>query len=241
MKLVSWNLNGLEDRFLDERTEAAMFQILLGAPIEKALLKDFKPNSPDLIVLQEVVERSYHAHIAPHLKAAGFSIFPPEIPERSYFEVVAVRGGKIDARYESFEYSEQGRGLTTINCDGFSVMTAHMESMKPGKHMRVEQAKNILETMKSTGPCIFVGDTNLRKAEWENLEHGDIKDAWTKIGAPETHRMTWYYDNYKSRFDRAWLHQLKLKSFETFGKDNISTINARPSDHLGLRVEFSLE
>ena len=241
MKLVSWNLNGLEDRNLDERSEAAMFQILLGAPIEQAVVKGFKPNSPDIILLQEVVERSYHAHVVPHLKAAGFAIFPPEIPERSYFEVVAVRGDKIDARYESFEDSDQGRGLTTIKCDGFTVMTAHMESMKAGKHMRVAQAKLILEEMQKQGPCIFAGDTNLRKAEWEKLDHGDVKDAWTEIGSPETHRMTWHYEQYKSRFDRAWLHQLDIQNFETFGKENIATINARPSDHLGLRVEFNLK
>ena len=239
MKLVSWNLNGLEDRYLDERTEAAMFQLLLGAPIEEAVEEGFKPNSPDIILLQEVVERSYHAHILPHLKAAGFSLFPSEIPERSYFEVMAIRGDKIEAKYEPFEYSEQGRGLTTILCDGFNVMTAHMESMKPGKHMRVEQAKYILDTMQER-PCIFAGDTNLRKVEWEKLDHGEVRDAWTEIGSPETHRMTWHYEQYKSRFDRAWLHKLNLKHFETFGKDNLPAINTRSSDHLGLRVEFGL-
>ena len=241
MKLVSWNLNGLEDKYLDERTEAAMFQILLGAPIEQVVAEGFKPNSPDIILLQEVVERSYHAHIVPHLKAAGFSVFPPEIPERSYFEVVAVRGDNINASYESFEYSEQGRGLTTLKLDNLNIMTAHLESMNPGKHMRVEQAKFILEAMQNAGPCIFAGDTNLRKEEWEKLEKGNAQDAWTITGSAEEHRITWQYEQQKSRFDRAWLHQLDIQNFETFGKENIATINARPSDHLGLRVEFSLK
>lgn len=241
MKLVSWNLNGLEDRSLDERTEAAMFQILLGAPIESAVLEGFKPNSPDIVVLQEVVERSYHAHVLPHLKAAGFSVFPQEPSERSYFEVVAVRSKKMDASYESFEYSEQGRGLTTLKLDNLTIMTAHLESMKPGKFMRVEQAKYILAEMQKNGPCLFAGDTNLRKAEWESLEKGKVLDAWNSVGSPETHRMTWHYENYKSRFDRAWTNQLNVLNFETFGKENIANINARPSDHLGLRVEFDLQ
>ena len=161
-----------------------MFQILLGAPIEEAVVEGFKPNSPDIVLLQEVVDRSYHAHVMPHLKAAGFSVFPQQLPERSYFEVVAIRADKLDADYEAFEYSEQGRGLTKLRCDDFNVMTAHMESMKPGKHMRVEQAKYILEIKQKNGPCIFAGDTNLRKAEWESLEHGDVKDAWAEIGSP---------------------------------------------------------
>ena len=239
MKLVSWNLNGLEDRNLDVRTESAMFQILLGAPIESAVVKGFIPNPPDIVVLQEVVERSYHAHIVPHLKAAGFSVFPKEPSERSYFEVVAVRNKKLDASYESFQYSEQGRGLTTLKLDGLTILTAHLESMKPGRFMRVEQAKFILEEMQKSGPCIFAGDTNLRKAEWESIEQGDIQDAWLSVGSTESHRITWQYENHKSRFDRIWTNQLNVLNFETFGKENIATINERPSDHLGLRIEFN--
>ncbi len=240
MKLVSWNLNGLEDYHLDERTEAAMLQILLGAQIEAAMIEGFKPNSPDIVVLQEVVERTYHAHVVPHLKAAGFLVFPPEPTERSYFEVVAIRSKKIDANYKSFEYGEQGRGLTTLKLDGLTVMTAHLESLKQGKAMRVEQAKFILSEMQKHGPCIFAGDTNLRKAEWESIEQDNIQDAWTSIGSPEPDQMTWHHENHKSRFDRAWTHQLDILNFETFGKEKITTINSRPSDHLGIRVEFSL-
>ena len=62
MKLSSWNLNGLEDLNMDMRTEAAMFQLLLGAPIESAFAEGFVANTPDIVLLQEVVERSYHAH-----------------------------------------------------------------------------------------------------------------------------------------------------------------------------------
>ena len=240
MKLVSWNLNGLEDHHLDERTEAAMFQILLGAPVEAAVVEGFKPNSPDIVVLQEVVECSYHAHVVPHFKAAGFTVFPPEPTERSYFEVIAIRNKTIDANYTPFEYSEQGRGLTTLTLDGLTVMTAHLESMKPSQSIRLEQAQFILDEMQKLESCIFAGDTNLRKEEWESLEHGNIQDAWNSSDSPEAHRITWQDQNRKSRFDRVWTHQLNTLNFETFGKENVATINERPSDHFGLRVEFSL-
>lgn len=239
MKLVSWNLNGLEDRHLDERTEAAMFQILLGAPVEAVMTKGFKPNSPDIILLQEVVERTYHAHVIPHLKAAGFSVFPPEPTERSYFEVVAIRDTKINASYTSFEYSEQGRGLTMLKLDGLTVMTSHLESLKQGESIRIAQTKFILAEMQKHGPCIFAGDTNLRKAEWESIVHGGIEDAWSYVGSPKKHQTTWLYENQKSRFDRVWTHQLKINNFETFGKEKIAPINERPSDHLALRIEFN--
>ena len=238
MKLISWNLNGLEDQSLDERTEAAMFEILLGAPVEKAFAEGFQPNSPDIVVLQEVVERSYHAHILPHLKAAGFSVFPQQPSVRSYFEMIAVRSEHMDASYAPFEYSEQGRGLTTLKLNDLTIMTSHLESMKPGKIMRLEQAKFILEKMQTLGPCLFAGDTNLRQTEWLSLDKGKVIDAWESIGSPEKHRTTWQYENHQSRFDRAWAHQLRIQNFETFGKDKVGQLDTRASDHLGLRIEF---
>lgn len=250
MKLITWNLNGLEDKHLDVRTEAAMFQILLGAPIEDAMVEGFKPNTPDIILLQEVVERTFHAHVKPHLSAAGFTIYPEEPSERSYFEVIAVRQPKtaqpeikhtpiIESSYQTFEYTDQGRGLSTITIDGLTIMTAHMESMKPGKSMRIDQAKSILEIMNQCStPCVFAGDTNLRKAEWESLNPDKVTDAWQSAGSPKKHRMTWERHPYKSRYDRVWMQGLTIKSFETFGTKQISAIKERPSDHRGIRVEF---
>jgi len=241
MKLITWNLNGLEDEHLDVRTEAAMFQILLGAPIEDAMVEGFKPNTPDIILLQEVVERTFHAHVKPHLSAAGFTLFPKEPTERSYFEVIAVRNPTpiIDSSYSTFDYTDQGRGLSTITIDGLTIMTAHMESMKPGKSMRIDQAKSILEQMNQCEtPCIFGGDTNLRKAEWETLNPDNVSDAWQASGSPEKHRITWEQHPHKSRYDRVWFQGLNITSFETFGTKQVNAIKKRPSDHRGIRIEF---
>jgi endonuclease/exonuclease/phosphatase family metal-dependent hydrolase len=241
MKLVSWNLNGLDDQYIDERTEAAMFQMLLGAPIEKAMQPDFKPNTPDVILLQEVVSRTYHAHISPHLKAAGFQIFPKRLGERSYFEVIAVRQPVIDYQYTAFSYTSQGRGLSTIILDDLSIMTAHMESQKPGKSMRLDQANEILTIMNdSKTPCLFAGDTNLRKSEWKSLSSEAVKDAWEAIGSPPEHKVTWKNEPYKARYDRIWIYKLNVDTFETFGNNKVASINQPSSDHLGLRLNFSL-
>jgi len=208
MKLVSWNLNGLEDKYLDERTEAAMFQILLGAPIEKALQQGFKPNTPDIVLLQEVVPRSYHAHIVPHLKAAGFHIFPESPTERSYFEVIAVKSPILETNYTTFDYTHQGRGLSSVIIDGLLILTAHMESQKPGKSMRIDQARQIFARMRMQPEAsIFAGDTNLRKSEWKSLQANsnkdEIKDAWISTGSPKKHKITWQRDTYKSSYGRV--------------------------------------
>ncbi len=245
MNLVTWNLNGLEDEHLDMRTEAAMFHLLLGAPIEKAMAPNFKPNMPDIVVLQEVVERTFHAHIVPHLTAAGFTLFPDTPTERSYFEVIATRHSVIETHYEKFSYSDQGRGLSTLSIEGLTVMTAHLESQKPGTSMRVDQATQILEKMnKHQGAIIFAGDTNLRKSEWQSLEtlSNDVKDAWEAAGSPKKHKTTWQMNQYKARYDRVWSKGLEnnntINNFETFGKEKVASINERSSDHLGIRVEF---
>ena len=249
MNLVTWNLNGLEDEHLDMRTEAAMFHLLLGAPIEKAMLPDFKPNMPDIVILQEVVERTFHAHIVPHLTAAGFTLFPDAPTERSYFEVIATRHPIINTHYEKFSYSDQGRGLSTLSIEGLTIMTAHLESQKPGASMRIDQAKQILETMNNhQGAIIFAGDTNLRESEWQSLESSlatkDVKDAWETTGSTKKHKTTWQMNQHKARYDRIWHQGLgsknRIKSFETFGKEKVAEINQRSSDHLGLRIIFDL-
>lgn len=240
MQLVSWNLNGLEDGHLDERTEAAMFQILLGAPIEKAMVAGFKPNMPDIIVLQEVVERSFHAHIKKHLKMAGFHLFPDAPTERSYFEIIASREAFEETQYQKFSWTNQGRGLSIGKLEsGLTIMTAHMESQKPGSLMRIDQAKEILTIMPEHSPCIFAGDTNLREEEWSSIEKGEVTDAWEVTGSPKAHKVTWQNKVYKARYDRVWTQGLTIDSFKTFGSNRIKTIKESSSDHKALRVSFS--
>ncbi len=241
MKAISWNLNGLEDEGLDMRTEAAMFQMLLGAPLEQAMQPGFKPNMPDIVMLQEVVDRTFTAHLVPHLKRAGFHLFPDAPGERSYFEVIATRLPILGASYTPFEYSGQGRGLSTVHIDGLTLMTAHMESQKPGKPMRIDQAKSIIEQMTCCKtPCLFAGDTNLRKKEWLSLDTGVIKDAWEAAGSAKLHKTTWQNKHHTARYDRAWTHGLNIKNFETFGKERVKGLQMRPSDHLAIRIEFEM-
>ncbi len=240
MNLVTWNLNGLEDEHLDVRTEAAIFHLLLGIPIEKAAITpNFKPNTPDIVVLQEVVERTFHAHITPHLKAAGFTIFPQKPSDRSYFEVIAVRHPILKSSYEKFSYTSQGRGLSTLSINGLTILTAHLESQKPGASMRMDQAENILDLMNNhSGNIIFAGDTNLRQSEWENLKPENVSDAWETSGSIKKHKTTWRNTPYKARYDRIWYKDLEIKKFETFGREKVTGIDQTPSDHYGIRVIF---
>ncbi|KAG1707730.1 tRNA U34 carboxymethyltransferase [Nymphon striatum] len=200
--------------------------------------KTIEGDAAPVRAVVEVVPRTFHAHVVPHLKAAGFTIYPDAPSERSYFEVIAVRSPIIESSYIPFSYTRQGRGLSKVCIDGLTILTAHMESEKEGASRRKDQAAWVLEHMNANEPCIFGGDTNLRKSEWEGLSPINVSDAWERTGSSKKHRITWEQNQFKARYDRVWAQGLNIKSFETIGTSHVPSIKERPSDHRGMKVEF---
>ena len=236
MHIVSWNLNGLEDRHLDERTEAAVFEILLGGDLESVLTSGVTPETPDVILLQEVIERTFTAHLATHLRQAGFTIAASEPTRRSYFEIAAVRGRPIlEAQSLPFPRTGQGRRLLKLDLGALTVFTAHLESLRAGAPVRIEQAAFVLDQLRSCERAVFAGDSNLRNAEWEGLDRHGVTDAWEAVGSPREHRATWG----NARYDRMWLRgPWTVSRFDTIGQTALPSIGEPPSDHLGLRVHL---
>lgn len=234
MDIVTWNLNGLEPKSRGPRTEAAMFTMLLGGLLEDIVETGPRRAPPAVVLLQEVVEPTYFAHLQPHLKAAGYTLFPTEIPARGYFEVIAVRAPILEARTVRFDATGMGRALNQVTLDGLTVFTAHLESLKPGRPLRMEQAQEVLDALaRIEGPALFGGDTNLREDEAAALSFPDgILDAWTSAGSPKRMRNTWG----RMRYDRFWLKGLACGAFETIGAADVPGIGEPPSDHLGLRI-----
>lgn len=239
IELVTWNLNGLDDDALDERTEVAMFTILLGAPPEVALAGGPPRPPPDLVLLQEVVDRSLRAHIAPHLRAAGYQLFPTEPPDRGYYEVIAVRGRAVlGADVLRFPRSGQGRALLRVRLPGLTVFTAHLESLSAGAAVRLEQAAFALDQLRAAGPAVFGGDTNLRDPEWAKLDATGVRDAWEDAGSPRALRATWN----TARYDRVWTAGgAACVGFERIGGTPLASTGCTPSDHLGVRVRISVD
>ena len=240
LKVVSWNLNGLSEEQRDPRTEAALTEILLGIPMKKLLAGASPKTPPDVVMLQEVVARTYHAHLRPHLRAAGFSIFPEEPPQRSYFEVIAVRDRPIlEAHSRPFADSALGRYLTTVRIEQLTLMTAHLESLKSGSADRISQASHILWRLGSTPRSLFLGDTNLRESEWSALHSDGITDAWVAAGSDPSQKSTWGHRGAACRFDRAWSHGLRVRSFGLLGTTFVEGLGQPPSDHRGICVQVA--
>jgi tyrosyl-DNA phosphodiesterase 2 len=237
MDVVSWNLNGLEDVDLGPRTEGAMFTLLLGGLLEDVLEGGPKVSPPAVVLLQEVVEQSFYAHVAPHLKAAGYTLFPETPPERGYFEVIAVRGPVLSSSTRRFAVTGMGRCLTAVQLPYCTVFTAHLESLGPGRPARVAQVSEVLHAMASVeGPALFGGDTNLRKAEWESLTVPEgIVDAWEALGSRRATHGTWQH----ARYDRFWLKGMVPASFTLIGKKPLPATGTPPSDHLGIRLSLA--
>lgn len=232
MKLLTWNVAGLHERRLDERTELQCLTALL------------RPTPFDVIALQELVRRSWHAHWRHHLAAAGYRVVPedPTRTDSEYFVALAlrtelpVRGGAVP-----FPTSHMGRALVWAEVGPWLVLTGHLESERQGRDERLRQADAVLERLVAhEGPAVYAGDTNLRVDEEPDLPRlGAVTDAWEALGCPEDVRATWRGGRYAARYDRIWSARARPLGLEALGVGGVPELGGLPlSDHVALAVEL---
>ena len=223
MRCVTYNLNGLDDTDVDVRTEYAILSLLVGEPLQDVLLGLRDPDpAPDVICLQEVTARTFHAHVRPHLVGAGYTLFPAEPREREHFEVIASRIPMREQRVDPLIGSLFGREFVAVQLDsGVWVHTAHMDSLKDGKHARQRQLREIFYDLNQRSPSLFLGDTNLRDSEVPDVLPNGIVDAWEAAGSPAWAKNTWAG---KMRFDRAYASGLTVQSVKVTGRDRKSVV-----------------
>lgn len=249
MRLVTWNLNGLDDVAVDEHAEAAVFTSILGARLDQ-LQHGTRPSAPpQVLMFQEVVPRTFAAHLNPHLSAGGYRLFPAEAPEKETFEVIAVAEGVVVESYRSvaLQRSKYGRMLHIADLavpDGetskpMQVLTAHFDGGSEAGAVRSAQLRQVAKAIAANG--IFAGDANLRKAEWESARDSlGVSDAWEALGEPASTRFTWRRDEYKARFDRILLgNGVDAQRLSALGT---SALPGGPmiSDHIGLALDFTV-
>lgn len=256
MRLVTWNIAGLDDHALHERTEAAVFVAVMGARLDQVSPdRSDAPDPPDVIVFQEVVARTFKAHVLPHLRAGGYRVVPQVPPDRQTFEVIALRSTVAPRAYhaEPLRDSVYGRVLHVVDADvadgPIRILTGHLDSGSDADAVRVREAqlRQIAEQLGGHG--VFAGDANLRKAEWLALRDSlAMTDAWEALGEPGDTRVTWRRNidepggrdsTFQARFDRVFLGPgLVVRSMRALGVEPLPGLGVPISDHVGLAVEL---
>jgi tyrosyl-DNA phosphodiesterase 2 len=246
--LLTWNIDGLDNKDILERTTA--------------VVKDIKTLKPDIIFIQEIVpmtwdilekalDSDYHCRCANN-----------ELPYFHGLFVLKKKSIDIDdsLKITKFPNSQMLRHLLRqkvyIAGHPLYLFTSHLESMKSSAGERKNQLAQCFEQMtKLQEPSILGGDLNVRDTEVRSVGIPcNCVDAWESCGSDPEHEYTWdtvannnldVTWNSKLRFDRVYLCQgnpsnVKTISFRLVGKDRLESCGRFASDHWGIMAEFEI-
>ena len=246
--MLSWNIYGLDDSKIVERT--------------LAICEFIRSHTPHAVYLQEVIPPTWDS-IVSQLSTA-YDCYCSPSPPMHYYPAILVRKTGIETMGPlecfSFPNSSMGRHLLQlpVKFSGAEIqlMTSHLESMEEYAVERKQQLNTVFELMtklQQSKICIFGGDLNVRDAEVRSVGLPEnTVDVWEACGSQEEHKYTrdvsandWRYPNKpKLRLDRLYLcprdRQLHPKSFALVGKERLPGIDRFPSDHWGIWAEFEV-
>lgn len=251
LKLLCWNIDGIDKRDTAQRTEAVCDIII--------------SNRPHIVYLQEVVPSTWKLILT--TLGNQYDCYCREDSDRYYPVILVLKTPDItttgDLKCTPFPGSTMGRHLLElpITYCGVSVhlMTSHLESQKDHATERTSQLRAVFRVvgeLQDSRACVFGGDLNVRDEEVASVGlPANTADVWQACGGNYVHKYTWdvasndnldwpYPNKPKLRFDRVYLGQavasLHPESFVLVGKERLPTCGRFPSDHWGLLVEFSL-
>ncbi|CAI5779886.1 tyrosyl-DNA phosphodiesterase 2 [Podarcis lilfordi] len=245
--LITWNIDGLDLKNLQDRARGVCSYLAL--------------YSPDVVFLQEVIPPvlSYLQK-----RAVSYTIIPGNTD--GYFTAIMLKKSRVRVLKEEitpFPTTSMMRNLlavhATISGNDLCLMTSHLESTKGHSEERLNQLKRVLAKMTEapeSTTVIFGGDTNLRDKEVAKFGGlpDNILDVWEFLGKPEHCRYTWDTSQntnldarYKCRlrFDRLFLRaasaggQIVPKSLDLIGLEKLDC-GRFPSDHWGLLCNFDV-
>ena len=255
LKLLSWNIDGLDERDLRERSEYVCQVVLL--------------KRPHVVFLQEVVDASWGPVIIAKLSRCYNCYCAPNPPQHYYNAILVLKDTKVTVAESGLTVhdfrSRMGRHLLQLSIQfagvDVTVMTSHLESLKDYGEERIRQLKVVFEKMielqKVNKISIFGGDLNIREAELRKAKVPDkFVDVWEACGKQKVHQYSWdvtendnlnwpHPNRPKARYDRVFLSPadgaLKPVNFELIGKMRLTECGRFASDHWGLWMEFQVK
>lgn len=260
-RVLSWNIDGLDQRNTVERAKAVCCFI--------------QAKIPHVVYLQEVVDATW-AEIVKSLSNIYDCYSPPSCA--NYFIAILVHKKSVvtTGELKCLDFSSHmGRQLLQlpIRFAGTDIylMTSHLESTSECAKVRKEQLTTVFElmsqicTVNSGTYCLFGGDLNLRDKELRDIAMPPgIVDIWEGCGSPPDEKYTWdiqnndnldwpYRNKPRCRFDRLYLmpesrRGLRIpaddsegKRFVLVGKVRLSKCGGMfPSDHWGMSAELEV-
>ncbi|CAF4690038.1 unnamed protein product [Rotaria sp. Silwood1] len=254
-KLLSWNIDGLDQYALEIRTQG--------------IIDIIKKEKPDVAFLQEVIPISLQL----------IRTFLPEYnsytgDNQGYFVVILTYRDIFrihDFEIITYPGTNMNRNLLIVhttykNSIEIDLMTSHHESGTDqiSSEQRIEQLKLCFKRMLDTPLhriVLFGGDLNIREKELQkigNIPFG-ICDLWIETGKQNECAYTWdmsintnnnfSLNNFqpRARFDRLYFrsiinNNIKFQPFffELKGLEKLSSIQRYCSDHWAILVHFEL-
>ena len=247
MKLLTWNIDGLDDRNGHERTMAVCEKV--------------RELQPDMLFIQEVIPHSWNTLINCLTEYQHFR----KDNTVYYYHIISIRRDTLkmvgDRKFMDFPGSEMGRHLLACQVQfgeiTIDLLSSHLESTleeAPERKCQLREVFAQMTAMKEKGDiCIFGGDLNVNDEEVKSVGvPNGMVDVWEACGSPKEHQYTWdtetndnfpwsFPNNPRLRLDRLYLcpeEKIKPQGFMLIGTERVTNIGRFPSDHYGIYVEF---
>ncbi|VDN03948.1 unnamed protein product [Thelazia callipaeda] len=241
LSVMSWNIDGIDDKNLSSRFIAICYTI--------------SNTAPDVVFLQEMTSNLV-TQIKKNL-GGEYSILVAS-PDQPYFTVVLLKPfiNLVYHKVIPYPTTNMGRAMQLVEASisGHRVilLNTHLESTKNAFEARISQINTCFKELQQLDDgrtvMIFGGDLNIRDAEMPTLPSG-FSDAWIEAGSNKTYKFTWdtlLNDNKFSGSARHRFDRIIFKSGGAFSNVNFSFEGQRrirsslcfPSDHWAILTHF---
>ncbi|ODM95379.1 Tyrosyl-DNA phosphodiesterase 2 [Orchesella cincta] len=251
LSVISWNLDGLDDKNLEKRTDAVIEIIL-------------KENH-DIVFFQELLPYTFD-YIGRRLCSKYMPIPGTDNPQCEYLTGTFLKLNHVhydDHYIIPYPNTAMQRNLLVtkafIGKAKIALLNTHLESTAEFGEQRKMQLKNCFEVAMSFPPdynVLFGGDLNLRDKEVIGLLPGSMSDLWVKCGSRDSCKYTWDLTRNtnkqmpsrfqpRCRFDRFYFRNsnpptLVPEFFGVTGIEKVLQTQSFPSDHWAIIAFFRL-
>ena len=216
LTMISWNIDGLEQRNLEKRTEA--------------VVKTIKESSADIVFLQEVVPQTF-SHIQTNLP--NYECISAK--DDGYFVATLLRNGRVyfdRHKVRDYPTSLMDRHLLAVqaHCGNvvMDLLNTHLESgdFAAERKEQLEECFGLMSRRPGERNVIFGGNINLQDPVVKSLE---VEGKWKP----------------RCWFDRLYVRpsqteNLLADQFGLIGPEKVEGTQSFPSDHWGIRLGLKL-